>query len=461
MLAAVILAAGQGKRMKSDIPKVLHSLCGRPMIHYVLEAVEGVGPSLVVVVVGFGGDMVARVVEGRAQVVYQKEQLGTAHALLQAAPLLAGFDGHILVTCGDTPLLTAATLKRLVETHLSGGASATLLTACLDDPTGYGRVVRDEAGRVRKVVEQKDATPAELAIKEVNTGVYCFAAAGLFETLAALGRENAQGEYYLTDVVENYVSRGLTVAAVAAEDPREVEGVNDRVQLARAEGLLRRRILEELMLSGVTVLDPATTFVDREARVGRDTVIYPFTFIEGRTVIGARCTIGPGARLVNARVGDGAVIRQAVVEESELGDGCTVGPYAYVRPGCVLAPGVKVGSFVELKKAVVGRGSKIPHLSYVGDASVGEGVNIGAGTITCNFDGERKWPTEIGDGAFIGSNTNLVAPVKIGAGAYIGAGSTITRDVPPGALGVARGRQKNIPDWSARKKKKLDTGGEG
>jgi bifunctional UDP-N-acetylglucosamine pyrophosphorylase/glucosamine-1-phosphate N-acetyltransferase len=304
---------------------------------------------------------------------------------------------------------------------------------------------------VQRIVEQRDATPRELAVKEINTGIYCFSAPGLFDALSAIKSENAQGEYYLTDIIGQLVQQGEPVAALKVEDPREVEGINDRRQLARIEAYLRQQILEELMLSGVTVVDPATTFVDRNVKIGPDTVIYPFTIIEGNTVIGRNCVIGPGSRLIDVQTGEGVVIEHSVIRESKIGDNCTIGPFAYIRPGCVLAPEVKVGDFVELKKTVVGRGSKIPHLSYVGDATVGSGVNIGAGTITCNYDGEKKWPTVIGDGAFIGSNTNLVAPVEVGKGAFIGAGSTITRDVPPGALGIERGRQRNIENWLQKK----------
>ncbi|SHE32908.1 bifunctional UDP-N-acetylglucosamine pyrophosphorylase / Glucosamine-1-phosphate N-acetyltransferase [Desulfofundulus australicus DSM 11792] len=450
-LAAVILAAGKGTRMKSGLPKVMHRVCGRPMIEYVLDAVQGAGVEEIVVVVGFGGDLVARTVQDRARVVYQHQQLGTAHALLQAAPVLGNFPGAILVVCGDTPLVTSSTLARLAAAHAEMGVRATILTAILEDPTGYGRVIRDGEGRVQRIVEQRDATPRELAVKEINTGIYCFSAPGLFDALSAIKSENAQGEYYLTDIIGQLVQQGEPVAALKVEDPREVEGINDRRQLARMEAYLRQQILEELMLSGVTVVDPATTFVDRNVKIGPDTVIYPFTIIEGNTVIGRNCVIGPGSRLIDVQTGEGVVIEHSVIRESKIGDNCTIGPFAYIRPGCVLAPEVKVGDFVELKKTVVGRGSKIPHLSYVGDATVGSGVNIGAGTITCNYDGEKKWPTVIGDGAFIGSNTNLVAPVEVGKGAFIGAGSTITRDVPPGALGIERGRQRNIENWLQKK----------
>jgi len=451
-LAAVVLAAGKGTRMKSRYPKVLHRVAGRPMLAYVLDAVESAGAAPVVVVAGFGLEAVRDAVGERAEVVCQEEQLGTAHALLQAGEKLEGADGDILVVCGDTPLLDGRVLADLAARHRETGAKATVLTAEMDDPTGYGRVIRGEDGMVLRIVEQKDASPAELAVKEINTGVYCFAAEGLFDALRRIGRENRQGEYYLTDIVSLYVSEGRPVASYVAADPTAVMGINDRVQLAQAEGVLRRRIVERLMLDGVTVLDPATTFIDAGVEIAPDTVIYPFTFIEGRTVIGRECVIGPQARLVDCRLGDGVTFQNSIALESEIGDGTTVGPFAYLRPGNKIGARVRIGDFVEMKKSVVGDGSKIPHLSYVGDALIGSGVNIGAGTITCNYDGRRKSATVIEDGAFIGSNANLVAPVKVGRGAYVGAGSTITQDVPPGSLGVARGRQKNIEGWAARKK---------
>lgn len=457
-LAAVVLAAGKGTRMKSRYPKVLHRVAGRPMLAYVLDAVESAGAAPVVVVAGFGLEAVRAAVGERAEVVCQEEQLGTAHALLQAGEKLADESGEILVVCGDTPLLSGRTLTDLVAYHREAGAKATVLTTRMEDPTGYGRVIRGEDGLVRRIVEQKDASPAELAVDEINTGVYCFAAGGLFDALRRIGRENRQGEYYLTDIVSLYVREERPVASWVTADPTVVMGINDRVQLARAERVLRRRIVERLMLDGVTVIDPATTFVDAGVNIAPDTIIYPFTIIEGKTVVGRECVIGPHARLVDCRLGDGVTFQNSIALESEIGDGTTVGPFAYLRPGNRIGARARIGDFVEMKKSVVGEGSKIPHLSYVGDALIGSGVNIGAGTITCNYDGRRKSATVIEDGAFIGSNANLVAPVKVGRGAYVGAGSTITQDVPPGALGVARGRQKNIEGWAARKK---DTPGGG
>lgn len=454
-LAAVVLAAGKGTRMKSRRPKVLHPVAGRPMVHYVLEAVRDAGAERVVVVAGYGHEEVSQAVgELGAELVVQERQLGTAHALLQAERALADFQGEVLVVCGDTPLLRGATLSGLVGRHREAGAAATVLTAFLDNPRGYGRVVRDVSGRILRIVEQADGSPEELAIREINTGVFCFSGAGLFAALREISSANRQGEYYLTDILAVHLQNGRPVSSHPVENPAEVYGINDRRQLAEAERLIRLAILDHWMEAGVTIIDPASTYIDREARIGPDTVIHPFTLIEGDSVIGTDCELGPGTRLVRARLGDRVSVQYAVVVESVIGDRSTVGPFAYVRPGCEIGVGVKIGDFVEIKKSVVGTGSKVPHLSYVGDSLIGENVNIGAGTITCNYDGEKKWTTVIEDGAFIGSNANLVAPVTVGRGAYVGAGSTIRRDVPPGALGVARGEQKNISDWKALKGKK-------
>ncbi len=453
-LAAVVLAAGKGTRMKSKLPKVLHKLCGKPMLSYVIDSVIIAGVEKTVVVVGYGADLVAQEVKDTAQVAFQAEQLGTAHALMQAAPFLKDFSGQLLVLCGDVPLIEARSLTKLVESHRAAGTVATVLTAEMEDPAGYGRVIRDGMGRVARIVEQKDASPEEKLVREVNTGIYCFETAGLFDALNKVTPANAQGEYYLTDIIGMYVRRGLPVGAVVLDDPREMTGINDRVQLAEVERYIRGRVLDDLMKSGVTVMDPSSTFVDRNARIGRDTVIYPFTIIEGDTVIGEECIIGPGSRLVNTCMGSGVSVQYSIVIDSQVGDNCSIGPFAYLRPETRLGQGVKVGDFVEIKKSVIGNGSKVPHLSYVGDATVGEKVNIGCGSITCNYDGHKKWPTHIGDSAFIGSNTNLVAPVEVGAGAFIGAGSTITRDVPAGALGVERAKQRVVPGWVEGRKEK-------
>ncbi|RDV84637.1 bifunctional UDP-N-acetylglucosamine diphosphorylase/glucosamine-1-phosphate N-acetyltransferase GlmU [Ammonifex thiophilus] len=452
-LTAVILAAGKGTRMKSRLPKVLHKVAGRPMLEFVLEAAKEAGASRTIVVVGHEGEEVAAAVGDRAEIVWQREQLGTGHALLQAREALAGYEGDILVLPGDVPLVRGETLRSFWQLHRRKGVAATVLTTELEDPTGYGRIVRDAEGRLRRIVEHKDAAPAEREIKEVNTGIYCFRPV-VFQVLPKIRPDNVQKEYYLTDAVDLLLREGLEVACFRGEDPEEFLGINDRRQLAEAEGIIRRRVAEKLMEAGVTILAPALTFIDPGVRVGADTVIYPFTFLEGETTVGESCVIGPWSRLKDAVLGREVVIEGgAVIIGARLEDGAKAGPFAYLRPGTVLRPGARVGTFVEVKNSVVGPESKVPHLSYIGDAEIGAKVNVGAGTITCNYDGERKWPTVIEDFAFIGSNTNLVAPVRVGRGAYVGAGSTITKDVPPDALGIARSRQVNIPDWAKKKRR--------
>lgn len=453
-LAAVILAAGKGTRMHSKLPKVLHTVGGSTMLSCVVDAAQEAGVRKTVVVAGFGAEQVEHEVAGQAEVVLQSEQLGTAHALAQAGPLLRDYSGCLLVLCGDTPLIEPATLKELVEKHRSMQVAASVLTAELADPTGYGRVIRDEHGRVLKIVEQKDATAEEMLVREINTGIYCFEGAGLFDALAQITPANAQGEYYLTDIVGIYAQRGLAVGAVMMDSPREVAGINDRVQLAEAEQYMRRRVLEKIMKAGVTVIDPRSTFVSRKAQVGPDTVLHPLTIVEGATVIGEDCVIGPSSRLANAEVGDNVIIQNSIVIDSKIGDNCNIGPFAYLRPETVLKNGVKVGDFVEIKKSVIDDGSKVPHLSYIGDAVLGKKVNVGAGSITCNYDGRKKWTTRIGDGAFIGSNTNLVAPVEVGSQAITGAGSTVTKNIPDGALGIERAKQKVVENWTDKRKLK-------
>ncbi|MCQ2559516.1 MAG: bifunctional UDP-N-acetylglucosamine diphosphorylase/glucosamine-1-phosphate N-acetyltransferase GlmU [Clostridia bacterium] len=452
-LAAVILAAGKGTRMKSSKPKVLHEICGVAMVDYVLDAAYAAGADKVVVVAGFGYEQVLEQAGKRAEVVLQAEQLGTAHALLQAKPILQDFSGDILVLCGDTPLIQADTLKQLVAAHQKYQTGATVLTAHLEIPFGYGRIIRDGFNDFIRIVEQKDATEEEASINEINTGMYCFAAENLFDKLGQLQADNAQGEYYLTDIMELYRKAGQKIQALPAASREEILGVNDRIQLAKAEVLMRHRLIEGFMLDGVTILDPSSTYINKNVIIGRDTIIYPNTFVYDGSMIGENCIVGPNVQLFGAKLGQGVKIRNALVEDSVIGDRCTVGPFSYIRPGCVLAEGVKIGDFVELKKTSVAQGSKVPHLSYVGDTEIGRNVNIGAGTITCNYDGKNKWPTIIEDGAFIGSNSNLVAPVRIGAGAVTGAGSTITKDVPSDALALTREQQKILEGWSSSHKK--------
>lgn len=441
---AVILAAGQGKRMHSRLPKVLHRVAGRSLLEHVLAATREAGIEDNIIVIGHGAGEVKAALGTEQKYAFQEQQLGTGHALAQAREA-AGEAATILVLCGDTPLIRPATLTGLLQQHRDTGAAVTILSARIADPTGYGRIIRDGQGRVKGIVEERDATPAEKAINEINTGIYCFAAAFLWPALTRLKPDNDQGEYYLTDAVALAVSQGLRVETLVAGDAEEVLGVNDRAQLAAAGAVWRRRINAAHMQSGVTIIDPETTYIDVTVTIGRDTIIYPGTFLEGNTIIGAGCCLGPGTTIRDSQVGDGSTIIHAVVLESTIGPGCQIGPFAYLRPGTILEAGVKVGDFVEIKASRVGRGSKVPHLTYLGDATVGREVNIGAGTITCNYDGRQKWPTIIEDGAFIGSNTNLVAPVRVGAGALIGAGSTITEDVPAGSLALARERQVNLP----------------
>jgi bifunctional UDP-N-acetylglucosamine pyrophosphorylase/glucosamine-1-phosphate N-acetyltransferase len=453
-LTVVILAAGEGKRMRSRRPKALHLLGGRPLIAYPVNLARRLGGRLVVVV-GRAGEEIRRAVGPAADIhfVEQKEPLGTGHALREARSGCGNGAGTLLVLPGDSPLLSEATLRRLVEAHRAGHAAATLLTAVVDDPTGYGRILRD-AGRVTAVVEDRDASPEQRQIREIGTSVYCFDAPRLWPALDRVCADNAQAEYYLTDVIAIFGRRGEPIEAVVTEDPVEGLGINDRKQLAQVASLLRARTLDRLMAEGVTVPDPATTYVDDTVVVGPDSVIYPGVVLEGATVVGAECEIGLGCHVSDSRLGDRVTLKPyCVLTQATVDDEATLGPFCHLRPLSRVGARAKVGNFVELKKARIGRGSKVPHLSYVGDATVGEGVNIGAGTITCNYDGVDKHETRIGKGAFIGTNTSLVAPITIGEGAYVGAGSTITRDVPPGALAVARAKQANKEGWAGRRRK--------
>lgn len=453
---AVILAAGLGTRMKSKTPKVLHKVAGKAMISHVLAALSQAAVQEIkdiIVVLGYEGEKVQQELGPGYRYVFQHEQRGTGHALLQALPLLQEYqEGTCLVLCGDTPLLSGKTLKRLKEHHHCTKAKATILTANVPDPTGYGRIVHSARG-IEKIVEEKDASPAEKQLQEINTGAYCFDLSVLKEGLTRLTPANAQGEYYLTDLIRFLVEGNERVESFLLADYQEAMGINNRVQLAEAEAYMRRKILREHMLQGVTVVDAFNTYVEKDVRIGMDTTLYPGVILEGKTVIGENCEIGPNTRLVDSEIGDNCSVIHSYLLEAKVGRECTIGPFSYLRPGTELAEQVKVGDFAEVKKSYVGRGSKIPHLSYVGDSIIGAGVNIGAGTITCNYDGEQKNQTIIGDGAFVGSNTNLVAPIKVGEGAYIGAGSTVTKDIPAGALAVARGEQRNIDNWVVRNNK--------
>lgn len=453
-VTAIILAAGEAKRMRSARPKVLHPLCGRPLIAYPVSAARALGARVVVVVGRTGEEVRAAVApEVGASFVEQKERLGTGHAVLQAHVACGDAPGTVLVLPGDVPLLSEATLRRLVEHHVASGAAATLLTAEVADPTGYGRVVRDQ-GRPVGIVEHRDATAAERQIREIGTSVYCFDAQRFWPALARVTPDNAQHEYYLTDVIGILHRQGQGLEAVITDDPSECLGVNDRRQLAELAGIMRRRILDRLMTAGVTVIDPATTYVDDTVTIGIDTVLHPGVILQGRTVVGADCVVSAGCQVSDTTLADSVLLKPyCVLAESTVEAGAQLGPFCHLRPLSHVGANAKIGNFVELKKSRIGRGSKVPHLSYVGDTQMGEGVNVGAGTITCNYDGAKKHETVIGDRVFVGTNSSLVAPLTIGEGAYVAAGSVITKSVPPGALAVARGRQETREGWVARKHK--------
>jgi bifunctional UDP-N-acetylglucosamine pyrophosphorylase/glucosamine-1-phosphate N-acetyltransferase len=454
----VILAAGKGTRMKSADPKVLHRAAGVSLIEHVLRAADALQPSTTVVVVGHLSDRVKDALSKRPGLRFalQEPQLGTGHALLQAEPHLAGKSGTVVLLSGDVPLLRPATLCAMVETHTARGAAATVLSARVDRPQGYGRIVRDAAkrGAIAAIVEDKDATPAEREIDEINSGIYAFALEPLFAALQSIGAENTQGEYYLPDLVRIYRERGLAVETVSLDDPREIMGVNSRMELADVTAILKATRNDALMAAGVTLVDPASAWIGPDVTVGADTVIHPNVYLEGRTRIGAKCEIHAGVRIVDSTIEDGVVVNNyCVIRESHIRSGAQIGPFAHIRPQSDVGEGAHVGNFTELKKTTLGKGSKANHLSYLGDATIGEKVNVGAGTITCNYDGTHKHPTVIEDGAFIGSDSQLVAPVRVGKGAYVAAGSSIVDDVPPGALGIARGKQVNKPGWVEKKKK--------
>jgi bifunctional UDP-N-acetylglucosamine pyrophosphorylase/glucosamine-1-phosphate N-acetyltransferase len=451
-LGIVILAAGQGTRMKSLTPKVLHALAGRPMLAHVLDVAAALAPARTVVVYGHGGEQVPAAFAGREGVAWveQSPQLGTGHAVQQAMPQLGDVD-RVLVLYGDVPLIRTETLEGL----LASEAPAVLLTVCLPDPTGYGRIVRDDAGRVLRIVEHKDASAAEHAIDEVNTGIVQLDRPCLEGWLGRLSNANAQGEYYLTDVVGMAVADGLEVEAVVAGDPLEVAGINDRAQLAQIERAWQARAADRLMRAGVTLLDPARFDLRGTLAHGRDVTVDVNVIFEGTVRLGDDVHVGANTVLRDCEVGDGVrILENCVIEDAYLGPGSRIGPFSRIRPGTRLEGEAHVGNFVEIKNAQIGLGSKVNHLTYCGDATIGRDVNVGAGTITCNYDGANKYRTVIGDRAFIGSNTALVAPVEVGAGATIGAGSTITRDAPAETLTLARAKQASIPGWQRPIKKK-------
>jgi bifunctional UDP-N-acetylglucosamine pyrophosphorylase/glucosamine-1-phosphate N-acetyltransferase len=450
--AVVILAAGEGTRMKSRIPKVLHTLCGRSLLGHALAAAAELTPQRLVVVVGHAREQVsaaALAAAPQATVVVQDQQLGTGHAVRMVIESVGTIPGTVVVSYGDMPLLRAQTLRQLVAEHHAAGNAVTVLTA-RGDAAGYGRIVRDTAGAFLRIVEERDATPGERAIDEYNSGCYAFSGALLADAIKRVTTDNNQQQEYLTDVVDILRRDGHPVGTMVAADAGEIAGVNDRVQLAQVRRALNDRILADWMRAGVTVVDPASTWVDCTVTIGPDAEIGPQTQLQGATVIGPGAKIGPGCLLEDTRVGEDAVLLHAVCRQSEIGPRVTIGPFAYLRPEASIAADAHIGTYVELKKSHVGPGAKVPHLTYVGDATIGAGANIGAGTIFANYDGARKHRTEVGDNAFVGSNTVLVAPVTVGDGAYTAAGSAISASVPAGDLGIARGQQHNSDGWVLR-----------
>lgn len=440
---AVILAAGKGTRMKSKLYKVLHPVCGKPMVQHVLDQVRQLNVSETVTIVGHGSEMVKAHLQDQCEYALQEQQLGTAHAVMQAAPFLSSKEGVTLVVCGDTPLITDQTMEQLFQTHKSTNAKATILTAYFDNPTGYGRIIRNIEGHVEKIVEQKDANEVELSVCEINTGTYCFDNEALFTALQKVSNSNAQNEYYLTDVIEILKKDGHIISAYQTDKPNETLGVNDRVALATAEQLMKQRINESHMRNGVTIIDPSNTYIGCDCVIGEDTVILPGTILTGKTIIGSECVIGPNTEINDCQIGNNTTIKQSVVLNSSIGSSVAIGPFAHIRPDSQIEENVKIGNFVEIKKSLMKQGAKASHLTYLGDAQIGEKVNIGCGTITVNYDGKNKFQTIIEDGAFIGCNSNLIAPVTIEKNAYVAAGSTITENVPPSSLAIARARQVN------------------
>ncbi len=452
-IAAIILAAGEGKRMRSQVVKTAHKVAGVPIVRHVVRAAAAAGAEPLVVVVGKDADVVREAAGPGCRFAVQTERLGTGHACQQAEQELRDFAGTVLVLCGDAPLITPATLSKLLNAHHRLGAVATILTARPEDTRGLGRIKRDSEGRFLGIVEERDAAEHELAIGEVNAGFYCFSARHLWDALVKLDNANAQGEYLLTDVFTKFLGQGL-IGTFMTPHWEETIGINDRVWLAKAEHAWQERKQYDLMQRGVTIIAPGTTYIEADVEIMEDTIVWPHTLLRGSTHIGRNCEIGPGSVIDDSRIHDGAAVVYSVVVQSCVGRDARVGPFAHLRPHSVLSEQVRIGNFVEVKKSTIGEAAKVSHLAYVGDAYVGKGANLGAGVVVVNYDGQTKHETTIGDGAFVGCNANLVAPVKIGEDAFVAAGSTITRDVPPGALAVSRARQENKEGWVRRRKSK-------
>ncbi len=456
-LHIVILAAGKGTRMKSELPKVLHHVGGAPIISYVLNVGFSLDPTSATVVVGHMAENVRAAIAPcwpNVKTVVQEPQLGTAHALMQTESVLKGETGTVALLYGDVPLLRTESVQKLLSHHRQGGAALTVLTASAKAPRGYGRIVRDATtGQIERIVEERDATDAQRAITEINSGIYAFEAQPLFDALRLIATQNTQNEYYLTDLVEIYRRQGKAVEALQIDDPNELLGINSREELAFMNTTLRDQRNRQVMANGVTLVDPATTWIGPDVEIGQDTVIQPNVYLEGRTRIGRNCEIQAGARIIDSTLADQVLVQNyTIIRSSTVASGAILGPFTHIRPESQIEAGAHIGNFVELKKTRLGAGSKANHLAYLGDATIGEKVNVGAGVITCNYDGVHKHPTIIEDGAFVGTDSQLVAPVRIGKDSYVAAGSSITQDVPPGALAIGRGRQVNKEGWAAKKK---------
>lgn len=452
MFTSVILAAGMGTRMKSKMPKVLHKVCGKPLSKWVIDASEAAGADKVCAVVGHKAETVKEVLGDVCEFALQAEQKGTGHAVMQAIDVIKNSKGEVVILNGDTPLITAETINKAIEYHKNNGNQATVITAILDDATGYGRIVRDNDGSVLKIVEQKDASEEEKKINEVNSGMYVFDAQVLVYALDKITPNNAQGEYYLTDTLEILLSAGKKIGGYAISDNDEIRGINDRVQLNEAEKIMQKRINEYHMRNGVTMRNPESVYIEDGVEIGNDTEICQNVTIKSGTKIGSDCVIGSGSMLDRAVIHDGVDVLSSVILESEVDEGTHVGPFAYIRPNCHVGKEVKVGDFVELKNSNIDDGTKISHLTYIGDSDVGKRVNFGCGTVTCNYDGKKKYRTTIGDDCFVGCNTNFVSPINVGDGVYIAAGSTITEDIPENSLSIARARQVNKEGWKDKRK---------
>ena len=450
-LMAIVLAAGEGKRMKSAKSKVTHRICGKALVEWVYSSIRKSGINECVIVVGHKAEQVMECMGDRVQYAVQDRQLGTGHAVMQAASYLEDKEGHVFVLCGDTPLISEKTISDTLKLHKDNDNAVTVVTAVLSDAAGYGRVARDKAGRVTKIVEHRDANEEERRINEVNSGMYCFNIKDLLEALKELDNNNSQGEYYLTDTIEILLKKGKKAGAFIVADNNEILGINDRVQLSQASEILRRKILTGHMMEGVTIIDPAGTFIDDGVKIGMDTIIYPGTIIEGGTIIGDECIIGPNSRIVSSKINNRVQVNNSVIISSTVDDETHIGPFAYLRPDSSIGRKVKIGDFVEIKKSVIGDNTKVSHLTYIGDAEVGSNVNMGCGVVVVNYDGKKKYKTVVGDNAFVGCNVNLISPVNVGANSYIAAGSTITDPVPENSLAIARERQIVKEEWVIKK----------